>query len=92
MSKIDHLIGDATRMMAVSQFGGSIMPQANRKIASSGLYTIQELIDLRRQMLLFARSLPRGPKRNDRRQTANSLRRLYKNKAWLSTHTVEESQ
>ena len=92
MSNIEQRVGIATRMMALSRTGGNIMPQANRKIASSGLYTIPELIDLRRQMVLFARSLPPGPKRNDRRQTANSLRRLFKKKAWLDAHTIDGSQ
>jgi hypothetical protein len=66
------------------------MPQASRK--SARLYTIPQLLQLRRQMLRFARSLPPGPERNDRRQTADSLRRLYRNKAWLDAHTVEESK
>jgi hypothetical protein len=65
------------------------MPQPNRKIASRRLYTIPELINLRRQMLRFARSLPPGSAWNDRRQTADSLRRLIKNRAWLDAHTVE---
>jgi hypothetical protein len=68
------------------------MPQSNREIASPRLYTLPELIDLRRQMLRFARSFPPGPERNKRRQTADSLRRLYKNKKWLDAHTVEGSQ
>jgi hypothetical protein len=33
-----------------------------------------QLIQLRRQMLRFARSLPPGPERNGRRQIAASLR------------------
>jgi hypothetical protein len=68
------------------------MPQSNRKIASPRLYTIPELIELRRQMLRYARSLPRGPGRNDRRQIASSLRSLFRNKAWLDAHTVEGSR
>ena len=41
-------------------------------------YTMPQLIQLRRQMLRFARSLPPGPERNGRRQIAVSLRRLFK--------------
>jgi hypothetical protein len=67
------------------------MPQANRKIASPHFYTMLELIELRRQMLRFARSLPIGPERNGRRQIASSLRSLFRNKAWLNAHTVEGS-
>jgi hypothetical protein len=66
------------------------MAQTSRKIASPRLYTIPELIDLRRQMLRFARSLPRGPERNNRRQIAASLRRLFRNKTWLAVHTTTE--
>jgi len=67
------------------------MPQTNRKTASPRAYTMSELIELRRQMLRFARSLPPGPRRNERRQIADSLRRLFKNKEWLESHTVEGS-
>jgi hypothetical protein len=51
-------------------------------------YTLTELIELRRQMLRYARSVPRGPERNERRQIADSLRRLFKNKDWLKVHLV----
>jgi hypothetical protein len=53
-------------------------------------YTMAELIDLRRRMLRFARSLPRGPERNNRRQIVSSLRCLFRNKAWLAAHTTTE--
>jgi hypothetical protein len=48
------------------------------------------LTNLRRQMLRFARLLPIGPERNKRRQTARSLRDLFKNKSWLAAHTTTE--
>ena len=52
-------------------------------------YTNSQLIQLRRHMLRYARSWPRGsPERNQRRQTADSLRRLVGNKEWLDAHTV----
>jgi hypothetical protein len=54
-------------------------------------YTLRELIELRRQMLRYARSIPRGPERNERRQIADSLRRLFKSKDWLKAHLVGES-
>jgi hypothetical protein len=53
-------------------------------------YTMSELIELRRQMLRFARSLPPGSERNNRRQIASSLRSLFRNKAWLDAHTTTE--
>jgi hypothetical protein len=68
---------------------GSIMPQANRDIASPRLYTMPELIEMRRQVLRFARSFPPGPERNNHRQIASSLRSLFRNKNWLDAHTVE---
>src|SRR4029077_9538809 len=43
-------------------------------------YSISQLVQLRSQMLRFARSLPPGPERNERRQIASSLRSLYKNR------------
>jgi len=36
------------------------MPQANRRNPSPRLYTMPELIEMRRQVLRFARSLPPG--------------------------------
>jgi hypothetical protein len=50
-------------------------------------YTVAELVDLRRQMLQFARSTPRGPERNQKLQIAISLHRLFRNKVWLDAHT-----
>ena len=52
-------------------------------------YTVEQLLELRRQMLRFARSTPPGPERNCRRQIAASLRRLFKDKEWLDAHLVE---
>ena len=59
-------------------------------LAAVSVHTMSELIELRRQMLRFARSLPRGPERNNRRQIASSLRRLFRNKEWLDAHTTRE--
>jgi hypothetical protein len=56
-------------------------------------YSMSQLVQLRRQMLRFARSLPiRSPERNERRQIAASLRRLFRDKRWLDAHTVERSR
>jgi hypothetical protein len=59
-------------------------------LAAVSAHTMSELIELRRQMLRFARATPRGPERNERRQIASSLRRLFRNKAWLAAHTTTE--
>jgi len=51
--------------------------------------TNSQLLQLRRQMLRCARSWPRGSsERNQRRQTAASLRSLVGNNEWLDAHTV----
>ena len=47
-------------------------------------YTIANLVEKRRDVLRFARSLPLGPRRNQLRQTAASLRTLFNNNGWLS--------
>ena len=69
-----------------------MMPRTNRKPALERLYSVAELVELRRQMLRFSRSIPPGPDRNEHRQIATSLRWLFRNKAWLDAHTVEGSQ
>jgi hypothetical protein len=69
-----------------------MMPRTNRKPAFERLYSVAELVELRRQMLRFSRSIPPGPDRNEHRQIATSLRWLFKNKAWLDAHTVEGSR
>jgi hypothetical protein len=51
-----------------------------------------QLIDMRRKMLRFARLFPPGPERNERRQIADSLRSLFRNKAWLAANTIEGSR
>ena len=89
MSNIEQRVGVETRHDGFISNEGDILPQANRKIPLPRLYTMPELIEMRRQVLRFARSLPPGPERNNRRQIAASLRRLFRNKDWLDTHTVE---
>jgi hypothetical protein len=56
---------------------------------SISCYTMTELTQLRRRMLRYARSTPRGPEQNERRRIANSLRRLFKNKEWLRVHLAK---
>jgi hypothetical protein len=53
------------------------------------LYSKAELIELRRNILLYARSFPPGFERNQHRQIALSLGRLFHNKKWLDAHTLE---
>jgi hypothetical protein len=67
------------------------MPSLQLKMAQDNpVYTISQLVQLRRQMLRFARSLPRGSSdRNERRQIAASLHSLYRSKRRLDAHSGE---
>src|ERR1700694_3421380 len=69
-----------------------MMPRTNRKPSFERLYSIAELVEFRRQMLRFSRSIPPGPERNEHRQIATSLGWLFINNARLDAHTVEGSQ
>jgi hypothetical protein len=71
----------------------AFMPSLQPKLADDHTrYTIAQLVQLRRQMLRFARSLPRGSnERIERRQIAASLRSLFRNQAWRDAHTMEGS-
>jgi hypothetical protein len=55
------------------------------------LYSKTELMELRRRVLLYARSFPPGFDRNQHRQIARSLRSLFKNTKWLDAHTLQGS-
>jgi hypothetical protein len=46
-------------------------------------------IEMRRNVLRYARTFPPGGERNQHRQIALSLRRLFKNKIWLESHTLD---
>jgi hypothetical protein len=63
------------------------MTTGERIVTDERSYNLEELIGLRRKMLLYARSFPPGPERNQHRQTAMSLRDLFKNRSWLAAHT-----
>jgi hypothetical protein len=52
-------------------------------------YSAAELVEIRRQILRYARSIPPGPDRNQHLQVAVSLRRLFNNTAWRGAHTAE---
>jgi hypothetical protein len=66
------------------------MPSVARELLPvRPLYSRAELFEHRRNILLHARSLPPGPKRNEHRRVALLFRALFKNKDWLDTHTVE---
>jgi hypothetical protein len=50
------------------------------------LYSKAELLELRRNILLYARSFPPGYERNQHRQIALSLARLFHDAKWLDAH------
>ena len=55
------------------------------------LYSLDELTELRRTVLRYARASPPGNERNQHRQVAVSLRTLFKDENWLRTHTRRQS-
>jgi hypothetical protein len=63
------------------------MPQALQSMTDKRVYSTEELTEVRRNTLRFARSFPPGPERNFHRQVALSLRSLFSNEAWLEAHT-----
>ena len=52
-------------------------------------YTIEELIELRRNTLRYARSFPPGDERNRHRQIAALLRTLFRGEGWFKAHTLD---
>ena len=66
-----------------------MMPSSNRIPEPEPLYRIDDLKLLFRDILIYARSFPPGNKRNQHRQIARSLRRLFGNKEWLDAYTIE---
>ena len=68
------------------------MAQTDRMPSFERLYSIEELIELQRNTLRYARSFPPGAERNQHRHVAMSFRGLFKNKEGLDAHTVEGAQ
>ena len=69
------------------------MPALDRQlIEDQPRYSFAELVEIRRQLLRYARSIPPGPDRNEYRQVAVSLRRLFKKREWLDAQNVEGLQ
>jgi hypothetical protein len=55
------------------------------------LYSPEELTELRRYVLRYARMFPPGYERNQHLQVAVSLRALFKNEKWLRDHVRNDS-
>jgi hypothetical protein len=71
------------------------MPSAQRVLLfdpEPPRYSFAELKEVRRYVLRRARSLPPGTERNQQRQVASSLRRLFCDDKWLEANLAEERQ
>ena len=67
-----------------------IMPAVDRQPREDQpRYSFAELVEIRRQLLRYARSMRPGPDRNEYRQVAASLRRLFEKRQWLDAHNVD---
>jgi hypothetical protein len=78
---IDHGLGDPKWQIAA-------MPLHKFQPDTGPRYGIAHVIEKRRDILRFARSLPSGPRRNQLRQAAASLRVLARDAGWLDAHTL----
>jgi hypothetical protein len=67
------------------------MPSANQraKPEADSRREMAYFIEMRRNVLRYARTFPPGAERNQHRQIALSLRRLFRNKTWLESHTLD---
>ena len=67
------------------------MPSANRtpEPEADSRREMAYFIEMRRNVLRYARTFPPGGERNQHRQIALSLRRLFRNKTWLESHTLD---
>jgi hypothetical protein len=65
------------------------MPSAHRIPTFKPNRTKGELVEIRRDHLRLARSLARGPERNQMRQIALSLRSILRSGASLGTSTLD---
>jgi hypothetical protein len=52
-------------------------------------YTSEELTELRRNTLRYARSFPPGNVRNRHRLVAALLRTLFQSEGWIKAHTLD---
>jgi hypothetical protein len=67
------------------------MPSPNRvpKPEADTRRKMAYFIEMRPNVLRYGRTFPPGAERNQHRQIALSLRRLFRNKTWLESHTLD---
>jgi hypothetical protein len=58
--------------------------------ATTKVYAMAELYEVRRMVIIYARTAPPGPERNQHRQIARSIKRLFGDPTWLANHTTGE--
>jgi hypothetical protein len=68
------------------------MPSANRraKPETGSRREMAYFVEMRRNVLRYARTFPPGGERNQHLQIALSLRALFRNKTWLESHTLDD--
>jgi hypothetical protein len=68
------------------------MPSANRraKPETDSRREMAYFVEMRRNVLRYARTFPPGGERNQHLQIALSLRALFRNKIWLESHTLDD--
>src|ERR1700676_1294110 len=82
----------AVKVIAIYSRSRRKRRKPNRMTSVEPHYSRDELTELRRTMLRYARSFPPGNERNHHLQIAVSLRRLFRNEKWLAAHTIKGSQ
>ena len=67
------------------------MPSANRlpELETDTRRELAYFIETRRKVLQYARTFPPGAERNQHRQIARSLRRLFRNGTWRKARTLD---
>ena len=68
------------------------MPSENRraKPETDSRREMAYFVEMRRNVLRYARMFPPGGDRNQHLQIALSLRALFRNKTWLESHTLDD--
>ena len=67
------------------------MPSPNRtsEPETDNRREVAYFMETRRNVLRYARTFPPGGERDQHRQITLSLRRLFRNKKWLDSHTLD---
>ena len=98
MASVAHVAYIPLRALAVNVIAICSRARRKRRKADSTLaprverlYSPDELTELRRYVLRYARTFPPGYERNQHLQVAVSLRALFKNEKWRRDHVRNDS-